>query len=406
MDLSEESLIHERRSVTIIQKTNSIVGVTNVFYWVVVPIILDFYQFGILSLTVLGIIIHNVDSIIPNHYKTHIILIWLITSILIIIVLIILTIIKSITKQSTRQVFDCCFSFVFDILICIIWAMMIAPNSYSVNYGFHSQYLSQKKEYHESIKSHSRYVDQLLKYCLNKGDKKQIHEKIVAANYYLLTMFDSKFSSKVQCQNKILLDKMQVLHKNGYKQDHIKLTDLKWKEMANNLKMNKWYDLHLKMLDLLWIFTLMQQIGIHICLCIIWTHGVWLLVGYMILQLINCKLRREYSQMQFYIRHILPNLSLYKLRANKIWNETWDSTQEMIENIETIRKMQFDQIHETNSVYASKLCNNSDVSSIIAQYLWYPLPNQESNMEQELQQFHTGLYYQLRPVSDTVIDFQ
>ena len=329
---------------------------------------------------------------------------WIIISSVMIPTLLI-SIIFSITNLKRRRFHNKC-QYCITLLITVAisqFFILLIPNLHSMLWGYCIRSVMDRNRNHISFQSRNLYFDAILKYCVNNnasGSNKQIIRRIIATNYYLQSMISSNkynfISFDFANTNPKYLQKMRNFHNNGYKRDGdrmlMKLIDLKWRDiMVDTPRESQCNDSKYWMRNrLCWIqfiYWICFNVIVFGLFCLLWRPFILVLIIYLMIQGLNYKLRCKYYQMELFLNHILVTLSMYTMRYQIAWEKLSATRDELIEDIEIIYEIMFDQINEIECVY--QYMEHYDIAGIVAQYLWFRLPD-HSNMEQQLQLFYEG----------------
>ena len=273
--------------------------------------------------------------------------------------------------------------------------MLILPYFYSTTWGGCGRILVDRRIKSSKYKSRNEYFEQILKYCINDNNDIETKKRIIAANYYLHCIIDDYqyVSSEYQNGKTKYLQKTAELHGNGYKQYGKKLTNIEWEVIIEDTLRCNQSTLRMNICHILYIVTLMENIIIYLYICSLWKPFIAIFCVIFMLQWLNCKLHYKYHKIEFYINYIMPTLQVHKMRYQISWEKLpW--TKKIIDDIETIYEIMFDQTEQILIIYESM--GNNDIAGIVAQYIWFPLPN-HSDMSQQLHIFRKemSIYTQL-----------
>ena len=364
------------------QNLNKWLDSFNTKCFIVLNAILDSIQFILLFLLVL--IVYNDDKAA----QTLTLQIALIPPLCFAIIAHILAIILTKHTDYNSRV-ECIFINLF-ILFYVEFFIIVLPNFGSIfmydGYRGRIMDLAQKKATATQVKRFE-YVQHILEYCINNHSKQPQIYRIIATNYYLQTMLHQILSSERCKQERMIsLKKMRNLHQNGYKNVGTNITNICWKDILNgtireNMDNHNTKQKYCYMLLLYSIITNCVQYSIAM-----YHYGYffWLLLGYGMIQFFNHRIHCKYYKIELYLYHILPVVPVHTL-YNINWNRVFPSKSGLINDIDIIYEIMFDQLTEIQCVYQSM--DNDDIAGIIVQFLWFPLPN-EANMDEELQLFY------------------
>jgi len=193
-------------------------------------------------------------------------------------------------------------------------------------------------------------------------------KRIIAANYHILSAIKDKIENylpKHQENDELFLQKVANLHHNSQFDDKIDKTVFLWTAKWRDLTNGTDYCQVLVMV----LFSVMYLSAIFLITHILMYSPTW--ITFVVLEFI-CAIAFIWcwNVALFFIR-LLPDKDVSKMYH--ALHENGHSPDKMIKNIEKVYKIMFVTPLEVKTLYSMDNIQ-SDISSIIAEYLWQPLP--------------------------------
>eukprot|EP01083_Nonionella_stella_P037694 102744_1 len=224
-----------------------------------------------------------------------------------------------------------------------------------------------------------KYIGTVLQYVTGGVSFKDNVHRIVAANYFLQSVFHEALPGAKKEQNAIYLDRIRHLHqdiKPNPEANKLIDADVYWSEMADVVTSSKGRMFVIHVGAMLYIASFIQTVIIYS-----WTESGELGVGvtgafvaYVVLQLAWCRLYWLFYTFALYLKRILPifNWNTVTLTALK-WNQKFGSREHMMTCIRAVHEILY-EVHRNEIKGIYECVGQYDIAGLIAQYVWIELP--------------------------------
>lgn len=249
------------------------------------------------------------------------------------------------------------------------------------------------------------YITRDNKYYINNF--KQTQQKIIAVNYYILSVIKEKindYPEEQQDKDNRFLQKVSLLHDQSrlsYKNNKGQyLWSVNWSYFRKEGRSNR-----MCAIFIWFLFFSLYSSAIGLIVYSYYYDGITLpLTLFLLLEMVNIIFIIIHRRILVLSCRLLPNINYpYNSKVEMLWNAldiSYISQNEMIRRIRIVYNIMFVRSLSVHTLYTmNSVTLNEDMIKIIADYLWFPLPY---SLEMQHESIDMTKKYEMLPSTEMI----